>query len=199
MTLHPREGNLTPRVAETYGGMLNSVVCRTPEWIVFWLRKCLRLKAMTAPIIISIAGHTIDEFAELARKLDGVPEVAAIEVNVSCPNVECGGKVFAADAVQLNAVLSVVRQATSKYLIAKLSPNTGDIVGMAQTAEAAGVDCLCVANTLLGMKIDTKTRRPVLANIVGGLSGPAVKPVILRMVYQIATQVSLPIIGVWRA
>lgn len=196
LTLHPRQGNLTPRVAETYGGMLNSVGLQNAGVDNFIANEMPKLSSLTSPIIVSIAGHSVDEFVQLTKKLDAISHIAAIEVNVSCPNVECGGKVFAADAVQLNAVLSAVRQATGKYLIAKLSPNTGDVVNMALTAEAAGVECLCVANTLLGMKIDTRTRRPVLANIVGGLSGPAVKPVILRMVYQIASQVSLPIIGV---
>jgi dihydroorotate dehydrogenase (NAD+) catalytic subunit len=196
VTLHRREGNRTPRVAETVGGMLNSVGLQNAGVDSFLLEEMPKLTGLTTPVIISIAGHTVDEFAALARKLDAAPGIAAIEVNVSCPNVECGGKVFAADAEQLNSVLSAVRIATSKYLIVKLSPNAGDMVKMALAAEAAGADCLCVANTLLGMKIDTRTRRPVLANIVGGLSGPAVKPVILRMVYQIAASVSIPVIGV---
>ena len=196
VTLHPRLGNLTPRVAETYGGMLNSVGLQNPGVDSFLAEEMPALSRLTAPVIISIAGHTVEEFATLARKLDQVEGIAAIEVNVSCPNVECGGKVFASDPAQLTAVLSAVRKETGKYLIAKLSPNSGDMVEMAQTAETAGADCLCVANTLLGMKIDITKRRPVLANVVGGLSGPAVKPVILRMVYQIAPEVSLPIIGV---
>lgn len=196
VTLHPRLGNLTPRVAETYGGMLNSVGLQNAGVDAFLTEEMPKLSTLTSPIIISIAGHSIDEYIALAKKLDSIPQIAAIEVNVSCPNVECGGKVFAADPVQLHAVLSSVRKVTSKYLIAKLSPNTGEIVEMAMTAETAGADCLCVANTLLGMKIDIKTRQPILANIVGGLSGPAIKPVIVRMVYQIASQVSLPIIGV---
>lgn len=196
VTLHPRDGNRTPRVAETYGGMLNSVGLQNAGVDNFLLEEMPQLEGLTTPVIISIAGHTIDEFVALASKLDSVPGIAAVEVNVSCPNVECGGKVFAADPDQLRSVLSAVRRVTSKYLIAKLSPNVGDMVEMALTAEAAGADCLCVANTLLGMKIDTRTRRPVLANIVGGLSGPAVMPIILRMVYQIAPKVSIPIIGV---
>lgn len=196
VTLEPREGNRTPRVAETCGGMLNSVGLQNAGVDCFLREEMPRLAGLTTPVIISIAGHTIDEFVALARKLDAASGIAAIEVNVSCPNVECGGKVFAADPEQLHAVLTAVRQATGKYLIAKLSPNVGDMVEMAQTAEAAGADCLCVANTLLGMKIDTRTRRPVLANIVGGLSGPAVMPIILRMVYQIVPQVSIPVIGV---
>jgi dihydroorotate dehydrogenase (NAD+) catalytic subunit len=196
VTLNAREGNRTPRVAETYGGMLNSVGLQNAGVDHFLSEEMPKMAELTTPIIISIAGHTVDEFVALARKLDAVPSVAAIEVNVSCPNIECGGKVFAADAEQLQSVLSAVRKVTNKYLIAKLSPNAGDMVEMALAAEAAAADCLCVANTLLGMKIDTRTRRPVLANIVGGLSGPAVKPVILRMVYQIAPKVSIPFIGV---
>jgi dihydroorotate dehydrogenase (NAD+) catalytic subunit len=196
VTLNAREGNRTPRVAETYGGMLNSVGLQNAGVDSFLLEEMPKLTDLTTPVIISIAGHTVDEFVALARKLDAVPGIAAIEVNVSCPNVECGGKVFASDAQQLSRVMTAVRKATGKYLIAKLSPNVGDMVEMAQTAELAGADCLCVANTLLGMKIDTRTRRPVLANIVGGLSGPAVMPIILRMVYQIAPKVSIPIIGV---
>lgn len=196
VTLHARGGNRTPRVAETYGGMLNSVGLQNAGVDSFLLEEMPKLTKLTAPVIISIAGHTVDEFAALASKLDSVSGIAAIEVNVSCPNVECGGKVFAADAQQLSRVMTAVRKTTGKYLIAKLSPNAGDMVEMAQTAEAAGADCLCVANTLLGMRIDTRTRRPVLDNVFGGLSGPAVKPVILRMVYQIAASVSIPIIGV---
>ncbi|MDU4959554.1 MAG: dihydroorotate dehydrogenase [Sporomusaceae bacterium] len=195
VTLAARAGNPTPRVAETAAGMLNSVGLQNAGVEHFLREEMPRLTALTPPLIISIAGHTLDEFAALARKLDAVAAIAAIEVNVSCPNVACGGKVFAADAQQLAAVVAAVRAATAKYVIVKLSPNVGDMTAMALTAEAAGADCLCVANTLLGMKIDTRTRRPVLANIVGGLSGPAVMPVILRMVYQIAAAVSIPVIG----
>lgn len=195
VTLAAREGNRTPRVAETIGGMLNSVGLQNAGVDHFLRQDMPRLATLTPPLIISIAGHTVAEFAALAHQLDAVAGIAAIEVNVSCPNVACGGKVFAADAEQLFAVVTAVRAATAKYLIIKLSPNAGDMAAMALTAEQAGADCLCVANTLLGMKIDTRTRRPVLANIVGGLSGPAVMPVILRMVYQIAAVVSIPVIG----
>lgn len=196
ITLLPRSGNETPRVAETYGGMLNSVGLENPGLDKFLAEEMPKLAALSAPVIVSVAGHSVEEFREMARRLDAVTGISAIEVNVSCPNVACGGKVFAADAGQITEVISKMRAVTNKYLIAKLSPNVGDIVEMALAAETAGADALCVANTLLGMKIDTRTRRPVLANVVGGLSGPAVKPVILRMVYQIYSQVSIPIIGV---
>lgn len=191
-----RKGNETPRVAEVYGGMLNSVGLQNPGLEAFLRQEAPKLTEVKPPVIISIAGHSLEDFALMARALDPLPSIAALEVNVSCPNVACGGRVFATDPVQVEAVVTAIRRVTGKYLIIKLSPNVGDIAEMAAAAEHAGGDCVCLANTLLGMKIDIHRRRPVLANIVGGMSGPAVKPVILRMVYQTYSQVKVPIIGV---
>ncbi|EGO63998.1 dihydroorotate dehydrogenase [Acetonema longum] len=191
-----RRGNETPRAAEVYGGMLNSVGLQNPGLEAFLRLEAPKLTEVEPPVIISIAGHSIADFALMAQALDPLRQIAALEVNVSCPNVACGGRVFAADPVQVEAVVAAIRRVTHKYLIIKLSPNVGDITEMAAAAEHAGGDCLCLANTLLGMKIDIHRRRPVLANIVGGMSGPAVKPVILRMVYQTYSRVKIPLIGV---
>ena len=193
-TLRPRRGNDGVRMAETPAGMLNSIGLENPG-VDFFLQTILpRLSPYGMNVIVNISGSSADEYGELAKLLD-VPGVAGIELNVSCPNVKEGGILFGTSP---DAVASVVRAAkanTKKPVILKLSPNVTDIVPIAQAAERAGADALSLINTLLGMAIDIHTRRPVLGNITGGLSGPAVKPVALRLVWQTAQAVKIPIIG----
>lgn len=193
-TLKPRRGNDGVRMAETPMGMLNSIGLENPG-VEFFLQTILpRLAPYGMNVIVNISGSSADEYGELAKRLD-VPGVAGIELNVSCPNVKEGGILFGTSP---DAVASVVRAAkanTKKPIILKLSPNVTDIVPIAQAAEKAGADALSLINTLLGMEIDIRTRRPVLGNITGGLSGPAVKPVALRLVWQTARAVHIPVIG----
>lgn len=193
-TLKPRRGNDGVRMAETPMGMLNSIGLENPG-VEFFLQTILpRLVPYGMNVIVNISGSSADEYGELAKRLD-VPGVAGIELNVSCPNVKEGGILFGTSP---DAVASVVRAAkanTKKPVILKLSPNVTDIVPIAQAAEKAGADALSLINTLLGMEIDIRTRRPVLGNITGGLSGPAVKPVALRLVWQTARAVHIPVIG----
>lgn len=193
-TLAPRRGNEGNRIAETPQGMLNCIGLENPGAEVFLRETLPRIQQYHMQVIVNISGSTAEEYGELAGKLD-VPGVAAIELNVSCPNVKEGGIVFGTDP---HALASVVREAkahTKKPVIVKLSPNVTDIRVMARAAEEAGADALSLINTLLGMQIDIETRRPVLGNVTGGLSGPCVKPVAVRMVYQAAQTVSIPIIG----
>lgn len=193
-TLAPRRGNEGNRIAETPQGMLNCIGLENPGADVFLRETLPRIQPYHMQVIVNISGSTAEEYGELAGKLD-VPGVAAIELNVSCPNVKEGGIVFGTDP---HALASVVREAkahTKKPVIVKLSPNVTDIRVMARAAEEAGADALSLINTLLGMQIDIETRRPVLGNVTGGLSGPCVKPVAVRMVYQAAQTVSIPIIG----
>ena len=194
-TLRPRAGNPTPRLAETPAGMLNSIGLQNPgveaviaEYAPVWT-------AWEVPVIVNIAGDTVEEYAELARQLDEVPGVAGLEVNISCPNVEAGGMVFGVDPTAAAAVTRAVRQATTLPLIVKLTPNTTNVVGIAQAAVEAGADAISLINTLRGMVMDVEARRPVLARGVGGLSGPAIRPVALAMVYEVAGAVDVPVIG----
>lgn len=194
-TLRPRRGNPPPRVWETPAGMLNAIGLQNDGVEDLVGRKLPWLREQDVPIIVNIAGETVGEFAELARILDRAPGVAALELNVSCPNVRAGGMQFGVCATGVAEVTSAVREATRLPVITKLSPNVTDIVEMARAAVEAGADALSLINTLLGMAIDPETRRPRLANITGGLSGPAVRPVAVRMVWQVARAVHVPIIG----
>lgn len=196
LSLKPRAGNPTPRIVETPGGMLNAIGLQNVGIDAFIEKKVPFLRTVATPAIVNFFGHTIDEYAELARRLDAIPEVAGLEVNISCPNVKQGGIVFGTDPQCASEVVTACREATIKPLIVKLSPNVTDIVSMAKACSDAGADALSLINTLTGMAIDLDRRRPVLANITGGLSGPAVKPVALRMVWQVARAVQLPIIGI---
>lgn len=196
LSLKPRAGNPTPRIVETPGGMLNAIGLQNVGIDAFIQKKVPFLRSVNTPAIANFFGYTPDEYAELAGRLDAIPEVAALEVNISCPNVKQGGIVFGTDPGCAASVVAACRAATKKTLIVKLSPNVTDIVEMAQACEGAGADALSVINTLTGMAIDLERRRPVLANITGGLSGPAIKPVALRMVWQVARAVKLPIIGI---
>ena len=194
-TIEPREGNPQPRIVETASGMLNSI-----GWQNIGVEALIREKAPVwakwrVPVIVNIAGKTINEYAQLAARLDGVPGISGIEVNISCPNVKAGGVEFGADAKSAAKVTAVVRKATSLPVIMKLTPTTNDIVGIARAVAETGADAVCLINTLKGMAIDIKTRQPVLGNIFGGLSGSAIKPVALAMVYQVAGGVDIPIIG----
>ncbi|MEJ6951656.1 dihydroorotate dehydrogenase [Natronospora cellulosivora (SeqCode)] len=195
ITVDPRDGNPVPRIAETPSGILNSIGLENPGVDKFISEKLPELKDYELPIIVNISGHSLDDFACLASKLAPCDGIAALEVNVSCPNIEGGGMAFGTDSELIYKVGKIVRKEYDGKIIVKLSPNVTDIVEMACAAEESGADIISLINTLLGMKIDTRQRKPALANVFGGLSGPAVKPVALRMVYQVAQKVDIPIIG----
>lgn len=193
-TLQPRSGNPGVRIAETPSGMLNCIGLENPGVEYFLADILPRISQYAAPIIVNISGSLVEEYGVLARMLD-VPGVAAIELNVSCPNVKEGGIVFGTDPASAAAVVREAKRNTKKPVIIKLSPNVTDITVMAKAVEAAGADAISLINTLIGMAIDIKTWRPILGNVSGGLSGPAVKPVALRLVWQVAQVVKIPIIG----
>jgi len=193
-TLQPRSGNPGVRIAETPSGMLNCIGLENPGVEYFLADILPRISQYAAPIIVNISGSSVEEYGVLARMLD-VPGVAAIELNVSCPNVKEGGIVFGTDPASAAAVVREAKRNTKKPVIIKLSPNVTDITVMAKAVEAAGADAISLINTLIGMAIDIKTWRPILGNVIGGLSGPAVKPVALRLVWQVAQVVKIPIIG----
>jgi len=195
ITLKPREGNSPPRIWETPSGMLNAIGLQNVGIDNFLDAKLPLLKKFDVPIIINIAGETIDEYIELANRLDGVNEIAAIELNVSCPNVKKGGMRFGEDVEAVAELVKAVRRVTKKILITKLTPNVTDIVIIAKSAEGAGSDVLSLVNTFLGMAIDTNSRRPRLGYTTGGLSGPAIRPIAVRMVWQVAKAVKVPVIG----
>ena len=196
LSLSPRAGNPTPRIVETPGGMLNAIGLQNVGIDAFISEKLPFLRTVATPVIVNIYGNTPEEYGELARRLDSLKEVAGVEVNISCPNVKQGGIVFGTDPTAAYEVVKLVRDATIKPVIVKLSPNVTDIARMANACADAGADALSLINTLTGMAIDLAMRRPLLANITGGLSGPAIKPVALRMVWQVARAVKLPIIGI---
>ena len=193
-TLTPWPGNSGQRIVETPAGMLNSIGLENPGVDVFLTETLGKLRNIDTNIIVNISGRTEEEYALLAEKLD-VDGVAALEVNISCPNVKQGGLAFGTDCVMASGVVEAVKARTKKPVIVKLSPNVTDIAQMAQAVEAAGADAISLINTLTGMAIDIHTWKPKLGNGVGGLSGPAVKPVAVRMVYQVAKAVKVPIIG----
>ena len=193
-TLKPRRGNEGVRITETPMGMLNCIGLENPGVDVFLQETLPRLANYNMNVIVNISGSTVEEYGILAEMLD-VPEVAAIELNVSCPNVKEGGIVFGTDPKAAAAVVKEAKAHTKKPVILKLSPNVTDIVTMAKAVEDAGADIISLINTLLGMEINIHTQKPTLGNITGGLSGPCVKPVALRMVYQVAKAVNVPLIG----
>jgi dihydroorotate dehydrogenase (NAD+) catalytic subunit len=194
LTLQPREGNPVPRLAETPMGMINSVGLQNPGVEVFIKDEIPFLRQFDTKIIANINGNTLEDYIDMAKILDQA-DVDAIEVNISCPNVKCGGMAFGTDPLMVSKVTSAVRNVTSKHLIVKLSPNVTDIKPIALAAEAAGANCLSMINTVTGMAFDLKTKRPVIANRIGGLSGPAIKPIGIRLVYEAASVVTIPIIG----
>ena len=194
LTLEPRKGNEPPRIAETPGGILNSVGLQNPGIHAFIRDEIPFLREYDLAIIANIAGNSIEDYCKMAEILSEA-DIDAIELNVSCPNVKEGCLLFGSTAHGVLEVTQAVRKVCKKPLIVKLSPNVTDITEIAKAAEAAGADCISLINTILGMAIDIERRRPVIANIMGGLSGPAVKPVAVRMVYQVAKAVDIPVIG----
>ena len=196
LSLRPQAGNDTPRIIETPAGMLNAIGLQNVGIDAFVEKKVPFLRTVNTPCIANFFGNTVEEYAEMARRLDAIPEVAGLEMNISCPNVKCGGIQFGSDPASAATVVAACRAVCNKPLIVKLSPNVTDVVAMARACVDAGADSLSLINTLVGMAIDIKTRRPVLANTTGGLSGPAIKPVALRMVWQVAQAVKVPLIGI---
>lgn len=196
LSLNPMPGNPPPRIIETPSGMLNAIGLANIGIKEFLDRKLPWLKKLDTHTIINIYGHSIDEYGELAKCLKGVDGITAIEVNISCPNVDKGGLVFGKDPDISARVTETVVKNTDKPVIVKLTPNVTDITVLAKAVEEAGATGLSLINTLTGMAIDIETKSPVLANISGGLSGPAIKPVALHMVYQVARAVNIPVIGI---
>ena len=195
-TLHPRFGNPLPRVAECTSGIINSVGLQNPGIDRVISEELPKMREVYhGPVIANISGFAIDEYTECCRRITGERQVEIIELNVSCPNVHGGGMSFGTCPQSVREVVRAVKQATSLPVYVKLTPNVTDIVEIAKAAEDAGADGLCLINTLLGMRIDLKTRRPVVANVMGGFSGQAVFPVALRMVWQVSHAVSIPVIG----
>ena len=195
-TREPRYGNPTPRIAEVGAGMLNAVGLQNPGVDAVIADELPKLrKVFYKPVMANVSGFSVDEYTEVCRKLDACPEIGWLEVNISCPNVHGGGMAFGTDPKAAAAVTAAVKKVTSKPIIMKLSPNVADITAVAKACAEAGADALSLINTVLAMRIDLKTRRPILANGTGGLSGPAIFPVALRMVYQTAKAVQIPIIG----
>jgi dihydroorotate dehydrogenase (NAD+) catalytic subunit len=194
-TLEPRVGNPQPRLHETPSGILNSIGLQN-----IGVKALIREKApiwadWQVPVIVNIAGDTVDDYAQLAGELDGVAGISGIEVNISCPNVRAGGAAFGTSPEPAARVIATVRAATSLPILVKLTPNTGDIVRVATAVAEAGADAISLINSLKGMAIDVNKRRPVLGNIIGGLSGPAIKPLALSMVYEVTGAVDLPVVG----
>ncbi len=196
LSLEPAKGNPPPRIVETPCGMLNAIGLENVGVEAFIREKLPFLRKYSTPVIANIYGKTIQEYADLAARLDDTPDVAGVEVNISCPNVKVGGIAFGADAASAYEVVNAVRKKTTRHVMVKLSPNVTDIVEIAVRVAEAGADSVSVINTITGMAIDAETRRPKLANITGGLSGPAIKPVALRMVWQVAQKLKIPVVGV---
>lgn len=195
LSLKPKQGNPPPRIVETPAGMLNAIGLQNIGIDNFIKKKLPFLRTLNTPIIVNFFGDSIEEYVQAAGKLNATDGVHALEMNISCPNKQAGWSIFGTDPKVTFKVVSEVRKATDKTLIVKLSPNVTDIGLMARVAEDAGADALSLINTLTGMAIDIKTKRPKLANVIGGLSGPAVKPVAIKMVWTCYKAVNIPIIG----
>jgi dihydroorotate dehydrogenase (NAD+) catalytic subunit len=195
-TLRPRVGNAPPRVTETPAGMLNSIGLQNPGVAGVLEKYAPRWAGWQVPVIVNVAGESVEDYVEVARRLDGQPGVAGIELNISCPNVGKGGLQFALDPEAAGEVTTAVRAATDLPLMVKLSPAATDIRAIAKAIEKAGADAISAVNTLSGMAIDVQRRRPLLGNTYGGLSGPALKPVALRVVYEVAQVVEIPIVAI---
>ena len=196
LSLAPSKGNRPPRIVETACGMLNAIGLENVGIEAFIAEKLPFLVRLSTPVFINIYGRSIEEYATLAARIEAAEGVHGIEVNISCPNVKAGGVAFGVDPEVAGQVVSAVRKNTAKTLIVKLSPNVTDITAIARRVVAEGADALSLINTITGMAIDVVKRRPVLANITGGLSGPAIKPVALRMVWQVCQAVDVPVIGI---
>lgn len=194
VSLNGWEGNASPRIAEVPSGMLNSIGLQNPGVAHLKSEELPWLREQGATTIVNVSGHSFDEYVQVIEALEDAP-VDAYEVNISCPNVDAGGMTLGTHVPSVEKVVSLCREATSRPLIVKLTPNVTDITEIARAAEASGADAISLINTLLGMAIDVKRRRPLLARVVGGFSGPAVKPVALRMVWQCSKAVSVPILG----
>ncbi|MDP3284240.1 MAG: dihydroorotate dehydrogenase, partial [Desulfobacterales bacterium] len=196
LSLEPSKGNKPPRIAETPCGMLNAIGLENLGIEAFIDKKLPFLKTLSTPTIVNIYGKSIDEYSQLAERIEEIDGISGIEVNISCPNVKKGGIAFGVKPKSAYKVTKAVRGKTSKTLIVKLSPNVTDISEIAVSAVDAGADSLSLINTITGMSIDINTRRSRLANITGGLSGPAIRPIALRMVWQVAQKVKVPVIGI---
>jgi len=196
LALKPVKGNPPPRIVETACGMLNAIGLENVGIDAFETEKMPFLRTLQPPVIANIYGTTVEEYAALAERIETIDGIAALEVNISCPNVKAGGVVFGVDPLAAARVVAAVRKKTRKPVIVKLSPNVTDVTVIARSVEQAGADAVSLINTITGMAIDIETRRPRLANITGGLSGPAIKPVALRMVWQVARTARVPVIGI---
>ncbi|MBR3858745.1 MAG: dihydroorotate dehydrogenase [Bacteroidaceae bacterium] len=194
-TLHHREGNPYPRMAETPSGMLNAVGLQNKGVDYFCEKIYPTIKDYKTNMIVNVSGSAVEDYVATAERINALENIPAIELNISCPNVKQGGMAFGVTAKGAAEVVSAVRKAYDKTLIVKLSPNVTDITEIARAAEAAGADSVSLINTLLGMAIDAERRRPVLSTVTGGMSGPAVKPIALRMVWQVAKAVNIPVVG----
>ncbi len=194
-TLEPREGNPQPRLAETASGVINSIGLQNIGVKALIKEKAPVWASWRVPVIVNIAGDTVAEYHKLAKALDGIKGVSGIEVNISCPNVKAGGAAFGADPKCAAQVTEAVRAATSLPVIVKLTPNTGDIVGVAKAVAEAGADAISLINSVKAMAIDLVNKRPSIGSVTGGLSGPAIKPIALAMVYEVAGAVAVPVIG----
>lgn len=195
-TSQPRFGNASPRIAETPSGMLNAVGLQNPGVEKVISEELPKLaKVFHKPVMANVSGFAVDEYTEVCSKLDKEPMVGWLEVNISCPNVHGGGMSFGTSPEQAAAVTKAVKAVTTKPVIMKLSPNVTDIVSIAKACEEAGADGISLINTMLSMRIDLKNRKPLLANVTGGLSGPAVFPIAVRMVYQVSKAVKIPVVG----
>jgi dihydroorotate dehydrogenase (NAD+) catalytic subunit len=195
ISLEPRAGNQPPRIWETCGGMLNSIGLQNVGLQTFLQEKLPWLRPLQVPVIVNLFGNTVEEYGELAAGLDGHEGINALEINISCPNVKAGGMAFGSDPQMVFQVVSTVRSKTTLPVITKLTPNVTDITVPAKAAQDAGTDIISLINTVAGMAVDPQSRRPRLANVVGGLSGPAIKPIALRMVWQVIQASNVPVIG----
>jgi dihydroorotate dehydrogenase (NAD+) catalytic subunit len=196
LSLNPKAGNAMPRIAETTSGMLNAIGLQNVGIDAFIRDKIPFLARFNTPVIVNFFGNTLDEYGEVAARLNDIDGIAGVELNISCPNVKAGGIVFGTDPSAASEVVSLVRSKLNKPLIVKLTPNVTDITVIARAVEEAGADAICCINTLTGMSIDIRTRKPRLANMTGGLSGPAIRPVAVRMVHQVVQNVKIPVVGV---
>jgi dihydroorotate dehydrogenase (NAD+) catalytic subunit len=196
LSLEPTKGNPPPRIVETPCGMLNAIGLENVGLEAFIEKKIPQLSKLEIPVLANIYGHTVESYGLLAERLDAVRALAGIEINISCPNVKQGGVAFGTDARMAHKVVQTVRRRYSGYVMVKLSPNVTDITEIAKSVEAAGADGISLINTITGMAIDIYSRKPRIANITGGLSGPAIRPVAVRMVWQVAQAVKVPVIGI---
>jgi dihydroorotate dehydrogenase (NAD+) catalytic subunit len=196
VTLKPTLGNPQPRIAEVTAGMLNSIGLQNEGVDYFIEKKIPIIREYGVPIIVNIAGTTVKEYKELVQRLDQIPEVSGFEINISCPNVKEGGMQFGTDPKWTSTVVKNVKSVTGKTVITKLSPNVTDIVTIAEAAEDGGSDAVSLVNTFKAMAINVETRKPVLATITGGLSGPCIKPIALRMVWEVANKLDIPVVGI---